>query len=162
MKGLPMSKVHFGGIPTAVDVRKLLQAFGEPTEGTEVTHDDIERVISHRRDSHRYRTVTNAWRQQLRRDHNIEMGAVPGVGFRCLNAEERVSAGINGIQSGARKQLRSIKRVCSVQTDDPVLTKKQELATRYGVALAAEHNAMMKQIEPPKPQQQMPRLARRA
>lgn len=154
-----MSKVFFGGIPTDMDVKKLNQAFGVPDAGAEITHDQIEATLGMDRKTNRYKAVTLRWRASMLRDHNIELGPVHGVGFKSLNSEERVSAGMAGMKSGSRKVLRSIKRADQVQTDDPVLTKKQDLMRRFGVAIAAEANTMARQIEPPKPQQQMLRVA---
>ncbi|MBI5259780.1 MAG: hypothetical protein HY855_24990 [Burkholderiales bacterium] len=156
-----MSKVHFGGIPTDVDVRKLADAFGVPAVGCEISHEDVERALGVDRHQHRYRTVTVAWRKKLEDSHGVVIGCIPGVGFRSLDEGEQMDAGFDAIKSGARKQLRGIKRAGRVKTNDPTLLKKQDLAVRYGIALAAEHNSMMKQIEPPKPQQQLPRLVRK-
>lgn len=154
-----MSKVHFGGIPTDVDVRKLVDEFGKPAVGSEITHEQIEQVLRIERASNRYKTVVSAWRKRLIDSHGIVMGAVAGVGYRSLNEAEQMDAGFLSIKHGARKQLRGIKAAARVLTSDPLLLKKQELATRYGIALAAEHNTMMKQIEPPKQPPQMPRLS---
>lgn len=154
-----MSKLFLGGIPTDIDVRKLIDAFGKPEIGAEVTHEQIEEVLGIGRDTNRYRGVTLAWRKKLERDHNIRMGSAAGVGYRSLSPSERISAAIVGTQQGARKQLRAIRSSDRVVTDDPVLQKKQELLHRYGIAIASEANSTMKQIEPPKPSQQMPRLA---
>ena len=150
-------KVFFGGIPTGGDVRLLVQTLGVPNAGDEFTHEQVEAALSIQRSESRYLSVTKAWRDQMRRDHNIDLAAVPGVGFRALLPDERISAGVKGVQSGIRKQLRSIRRADSVRTDDPALLAKQTLMRRYGVALAAEANKLAQQLEPPKPQDQQPR-----
>lgn len=152
-----MSKVFFGGTPTAIDVRKLVDVFGVPDVGTEITHEQVEACIGLKRTQTRYRTVTLAWRGSLLREHNVDLSAERGTGFRALAPDERVSAGVVGVQSGVRKQMRSIKRADMAVTDDPVLMHKQNTLRRYGVLLAAESTSLMKTIEPPKAPDQLPR-----
>lgn len=155
-----MSKTYFGGIPTSVDTRRLDEQFAGLMDGDEITHDEIEVVIGVRRGSSRYRTVTDAWRRSLLREKNIELAAVSGVGFRCLPPAERISASVRGVQSGMRKQLRSITRSAMVRTEDEGLRRKQDLLQRYGAVLRAEASKTMQEIEPPKPTQSQPRLVR--
>lgn len=155
-----MSKVFFGGMPTQIDVDKLREAFPAIEEGDEVRHEDIEAVLGLERGSNRYKTVVEAWRKRLLND-GIDLGAVAGIGLKSLNATERIEKSVDGFQSGTRKQLRSIKRSQLVRTDDPILTAKQDTLRRWGVMVADNHNKMIKEIEPPKPQQQMPRLVPR-
>jgi hypothetical protein len=157
-----MSKMFFGGMPTDIDVRRLEEAFPKLQEGDDISHEQVEAVIGVDHTKSRYRVVTNAWRKQLLRDSNIELGSVSGVGFRCLKPEERISGSVKGFQQGVRKQMRSVKRSALVRTDDERLMKKQDLLRRYGAAIVNEATNMMKEIEPPKPQAQMPRIGPRA
>lgn len=153
-----MSKLFLGGVPTNADVRKLKEAFPEWIEGTEVSHEQVEKVIDLSRDSNRYRTVTMAWRRDLLTHSGIDLMAVAGIGFRCLNPSERIAASVDGFKSGTRKQMRAVRRSALVLTDDPMLIKKQDVLRRFGAAIAQEAGAMMKEIEPPRAQQQAPRL----
>ena len=152
-----MNKVHFGGIPTDGDVRILSERFGVPKPGDEIKHEDVESALRLQRNSNRYRAVTLAWRKRMLRDHNVDISAIPGTGFRCLTDSERVAAGVSGIQSGLRKQLHSVVRADRVQTDDESLRAKQDVLRRYGVALRAEATKAMRAMEPPKPVEQSPR-----
>lgn len=152
-----MSKVFFGGMPTQIDVDKLREAFPAIEEGDEIRHEDIESVLGLERGSNRYKTVVEVWRKKMLND-GVDLGALAGIGFKSLNPTERIEKSVDGFQSGTRKQLRSIKRSQLVRTDDPILTSKQDTLRRWGVAMADSHNKMMKEIEPPKPQTQMPRL----
>ena len=80
-----MSKLFLGGVPTDIEVRLLNEEFGQPEEGQEITHEDVEKTVKLNRKTSRYRAVTLAWRRALLEEHNIQLGAVPSVGFRCLN-----------------------------------------------------------------------------
>lgn len=154
------TSVFFGGVPTSAEVKQLIDTFGIPSEGDNLLHTTIAAAIGLDAKSNRYRTVTTAWRKKLLTDHNIDACAVAGEGFHFMEPHERVSAGIKGIKQASKKQLRSIKRVCSVRSDDPDIVHKQLLATRFGVALSEAHNSMVKQITMTKPAEQMPRIER--
>lgn len=155
---IEMSKLFLGGMPTGPDLRKLADAIGVPVVGQNISHQEVEDCLGHKRDSNRYRTVTTHWRRDLLRDHDVDLEAVPGVGFRVMSAAERVSTGKKGVQQGTRKVLRSITRADLVRTEDPQLQKAQEVLRRYGAAVRFEANRVMREIEPPKPQEQKPRL----
>lgn len=152
-----MSKAYFGGVPTALDVRRLEEHFGDLKPEAEITHEEVEQIIGVNRTEHRYRTVTNAWRKHMLTQSNIEIGAVNGIGFRVLSDAERVAGGIKGFQSGTKKQLRAVRRVGLVRTDDEILRRKQDVINRLGVAIASQATSMMKEIEPPKPTQALPK-----
>lgn len=122
----------------------------------------MEKLLGFKRDAARYRTVTSAWRKSCLNDDGKEIGAVAGVGFRCLNAAERISGSVKGFQQGTRKQMRSVRRSALVRTDDSNLQRKQDLLRRFGTAIAQEANTMMKEIEPPAAAKQLPRLVPRA
>lgn len=151
-----MAKLFLGGMPTDIDVRKLVERFGEPAIGVEIEHHEVEDCLGLNRKSARFRSVTLAWRRRLLKDHNIHLAAQPSVGFRSLDPAERISTALAGVQSGVRKQVRAVRGSDRVNTEDPVLLKKQALLHRYGIALATEASVMMRQIEPPKPPQQAP------
>lgn len=152
-----MGKAYFGGMPTDLDVRKLIEAFPALIEGARITHEEIEAVISVGRHSNRYRAITIAWRSKLLRDSNLEIGAVSGVGFEVRTSEGRMSSSIKGFQSGTKKQLRSVKRALLVKTEDPLLRQKQDLMQRFGAAIASQAGSLMKDIETPKAVEALPR-----
>ncbi len=157
-----MAKAFFGGIPTSIDVRKLREAFPSLREGDEITHEQVEAVIGSERHASRYRTVTSAWRRELLRNDGIEIGAVIGIGFRCLTPPERIDSSVAGVKAGARKQIRAVRRAEFVKTNDPVLVRKQGILRRLGVAVMQEMTSMAHQIEPPKASPQLPRLVPKA
>lgn len=104
-KEIEMSKqrLFLGGLPTEPDVRKLIDAFPRLEPGAEISHAEIAKVIGVDRDSDRYRTVTNAWRRLLKKDHNVRLKALPGVGFKSIDGMERVIDNMHGFTQGARK-----------------------------------------------------------
>jgi len=152
-----MSKLFLGGVPTAPDVKKLRTAFPEIAEGTDFTHEQIEAVIGLSPKSNRYRCVTLAWRKEMLNSHNIEIAAIPTIGFRALTGVERLDTNIKGFKQGTRKQGKSIRRVTMVRAETltQIEQSKQLHVMRLGAAVLSQASAMMKEIEPPKPKQQV-------
>lgn len=153
-----MSKPFFGGMPTEPDVKALQEAFPDVAKGETITHDAIEGVIRYSRQSGRYRIVVKAWRKHLLTTQNVDLGAIHGIGFRALNAEERINESIRGVRSGVRKTMRSVSRASYARTDDPVLVSKQDLLRRYGAAMSAQAANTFKQLDPPPAPQALPRI----
>lgn len=151
-----MSKIFFGGIPTAPDVKKLREAFPKIAEGTDFTHEQISAVLGGMDPkSSRYRCVTLAWRKEMLNTHNIEIAAVSNIGFRALCGAERLDTNVKGFKHGARKQGKHIRRVGMVRAE--TLTEQEQSKQlhfmRLGAAVLSQASSMMKEIEPPKPRE---------
>lgn len=78
------------GLPTKPDVDALLKAF--PPESIKpgewrVLDEQIHACIG-RAAGNRYRTVTDAWRRRLERDHNVIVYRQDSQGFYCPTAEQ--------------------------------------------------------------------------
>jgi hypothetical protein len=152
-----MSKPWFGGLPAAIDIRRLDESLGTLKVGDEITHEQVEGILGLTRSDRRYVTVTRAWRVAHMRDGR-EIGALRGIGFRVLNEVERVNGGWKGTQEGLRKAMRNIKRAVIVKTDDQMLVKKQDLLRRMSMVISSEATAIAREIEPPKAHQQAKRI----
>lgn len=147
-----MSKLFFGGIPTAPDVKKLREAFTDVKEGTDFDHEQIAAILGLDPRTSRYRSVTTAWRKEMLTQHNIEIAAVATIGFRALTGAERLDTNVKGFKHGARKQGKHIRRVGMVRAEtlsEPEQTKQLHVM-RLGAAVLSQASAMMKEIEPPK------------
>jgi hypothetical protein len=131
-----MGKLYLGGLPTEPDVRRLREELAL-REGDEVTHEQIEAILNLPRTSDRYRTITNVWRVRMLKDENMEIAAVPGVGFRCLVPAERVDENVKRFQRGTRQQGRSLNRMRRIHPDtlDHVSKTKLDHAARLGAAV---------------------------
>lgn len=125
------------GVPTKPDVDKLLERFGVPDPGTEISYTDIVRVITCERGSFRFASVTNAWRKILDRNHNIILRAIPGKGFAAMTSADRVLYCGSKYKSG----LRHVARSASVaeRTNRTGLTENQTRSldhlSRVGAAI---------------------------
>lgn len=147
------SEIYFRGAPTEIDVRKLLDALPSIQIGDQITHEQVQQITGLRYGSNRYTTVTNAWRKLLLEKHDIELGSVPGAGFKSLDAGERIDRNIDGMHHGLRKTVRSAKRVGVVSTDDPVQAHRRDTAVRSAAVIGFEHKRLRSDLKLPPPAQ---------
>jgi hypothetical protein len=82
-----MSKIITGGVPYALDVKRLTEAFpvNDLTEDRVITHEDLEGTIQLRRGTQRYYGVINSWLHKMKQEAGIYMIWEPGDGVKVLN-----------------------------------------------------------------------------
>jgi hypothetical protein len=92
------TKLHFGGIPTDIDIKKLRDAFPESRmkAGDKFTYGEIEALLMIQRSDNRFKTVTNRWRNIIERSTGIRIAAMgnnSGDGFfKVLSEPEKLQA----------------------------------------------------------------------
>lgn len=152
-----MSRLFLGGIPTAPDVKKLRTAFPEIKEGDQITHEQVEAVLKLDAKSSRYRSITTSWRKELLNELNLELAALPTIGYRCLPAGERLTTNIKGFRQGTRKQGKSVRRVIMIEAEklSDVDQAKQLHMMRLGQAVVAQATSVMKELNGPKASEQI-------
>jgi len=125
-------KIYFGGVPTDGELKLLLEAFDDLKEEAVITHDQITEVIGVEWKTDRYRTVTDRWKKTIFREQNIDIAAIPSVGFRVLTPDERVKYGIKDAGSAHRKLTRARTRTGRADTKrlSEQMLLKQEHAMR--------------------------------
>lgn len=157
-----MSKLFLGGIPTAPDVKKLREAIGELIEGRDIAHDEVRAILGLEPRSSRYRSVTTAWRREMLNEHNIEISAIPSIGFRVLPQAEQLTTNIKGFKQGTRKQGKSVRRIAQIETEKLSEAEQQKHMhmVRLGTQVVQHAGSIIKQIEPPKAQEQLSLLRR--
>lgn len=99
-----MSKLYFGGIPTKIDVDKLMALELQP--GAALPYADVEALIQVERGTNRFRTVTDAWRKRLFREKLIQSSAY-GETFHLLTPDEAHDRGREGISRVGRMVRRT-------------------------------------------------------
>lgn len=124
---------YFKGIPTKIDVEKLVEYHGVPAEGTIFTFDQLAESAGLLRDSHRFRTVLNAWRKQLFRDHNILLVSIGQGRLKASEPGERIDWASRKVHSGRRAIGRAI--VVAYQTDQKRLTDDKQKTARDIVSM---------------------------
>lgn len=150
--------IHFGGLPTAPQVRKLEEAYPdlEALRGTNILHADIERLIGEKRGEGRYKTVTNSWRKRAE-DKNFVIdgeGEAVGVGFRVLTHAEQAEHSRKRRKRGIRQIRRGFTEAVGVNTaklsdEQRRLHEKDMLA--FGRLNAAVLESRRPQIVAPQP-----------
>jgi len=127
--------VFNAGVPTAPDVAKLDAKWPEMNEGDKISKADVATVIAEPVESHRFKTVVDAWRRKLYRERNIYLGAVSGYGWKVLDRRERCEAGGHKLKVGLRATKRGGALV--VATDRTGLPAEVCRAADHVVALSA-------------------------
>jgi len=116
------------GRPTSPDTEKVLSLFAPFSESTLVEHAKIEQALKEVRTSNRYRSIIVSVRKRCAREHNIELQAVPGVGYRIPFGPEQIRLGTKKTRRGVR-QIASGTRVVAMVSDDR-LPNEQDRKTR--------------------------------
>lgn len=99
-------KVLFNGLPTKIDVDKIIDRYGVPAEGQLIPYQDIADLISVRVDTGRFRTVTTAWRKRLFREYNVLVNVKTGEGFYRANDTDRVETASHKVTSGKKSIMK--------------------------------------------------------
>lgn len=63
--------LFLNGIPYAIDLKKLDDEFGVPSEGQSFGYQALAKCIGYPVDSSRYKGVIDAWRKKLLKNHNV-------------------------------------------------------------------------------------------
>lgn len=124
------------GIPTAPDVKRLGDAVGVPAIGTVIEYKAVEDAIGSKRDSSRFRSVTEAWRKKLEREHNILVVAIANVGFKFATPSERVENSAMRFKSGLRK-IRRAATIAEATPDDGLTPDEKRARAHIGATGAA-------------------------
>ena len=101
-----MAKTFFRGVPTEVDVKRLEDAFGIPSEDTLIDYGEIENALQLAKDSSRFETVLRAWRGKLEREYNLLMVSVRGQGIKAATPDTRVTWASKKLKQGRRAIVR--------------------------------------------------------
>jgi hypothetical protein len=155
LKGIPC----LGGIPTKPDVDILLGAFAVPEEDQLITYEQIGAVIGIEYNGPkmaRYRTVVDAWRKHLAREHRLFSDPEIGVGIRFSTPSQRVDSGTKKIASAVKAVSKTISGVLDIPVERKgELTPEQrnrcdKLTANCAVMITAYKTASRKQLEAPK------------
>lgn len=142
------------GIPTAPEVSALRAEWPEIKQGDFLPYPDIERIAKCKRGSHRWVSVTQAFRKQLLRELNLFLVPDPGKGFKVATNAERVHHHANSYKS----HVRGVKRASALAstTPDDGLGAQEKIVRQHlmmvGAAIDLADKTHAKQITFPVPQ----------
>src|SRR5574343_393784 len=100
------AKPLFCGVPTKIDVDKLMDLFKRFKEGDIIPYTDVESVGSVTRNTGRYGSVVSAWRRRMMREANALLIAVPNEGYRIETPAERMTYSAAQTFQGRKRILR--------------------------------------------------------
>lgn len=135
-------RIFLGGVPTKVDVDKLVEHFGVPGIDVLIRWSDIEKCLGISKHKARFGTVVDAWRRFLMEKHNVYLGAVHGYGLRACNPPDRVVASSTQQKHAFRKIVRA--SVLAATTDPTELTPEQRSVRDHVVNVGAVHKLAVK------------------
>jgi hypothetical protein len=104
---LLMHQDDLDGIPTAPDVKRMVAKFGIPEIGQLIPYSETAECIGFACVTPRWRTVIQAWRKLLYREHNVYLRAECAKGFVAADPSERVHISASGYKGALRKVVRS-------------------------------------------------------
>jgi hypothetical protein len=103
-------KTFFGGIPTAVDVKKLQEKWPvqEMNPGDIFLYSDVSALIKADIRSNRFKTVTNKWRRDLEHSDGVLIGTADSDKFVVLSDSQKLNLSGSKLRTAGRAVRRSI------------------------------------------------------
>lgn len=126
------------GIPTKLDVDKLLETFTQPKENDVILWSEIEEATGLSKGQYRFNTVVNAWRTALERDFDILLYAIPGEGLAVADANTKIDLASRKIElndKGKKKWVERTFRVKASNLDEVRRDTQSRILTAYGAML---------------------------
>lgn len=100
--------MFFRGVPTDPDVKLLTDAFPKiPTEV--IPYGAIEEIIGVSKDTNRFKSVLEAWKNKIERETNEILITIRGEGVKLATPKERVTYCGKKINSGVKFVARGAK-----------------------------------------------------
>lgn len=133
-----MSTKVVRGIPTKLDVDKLLETFTQPKENDVIMWSEIEEATGLKKGQYRFNTVVNAWRTALERDFDILLYAIPGEGLAVADANTKIDIASRKIELGDRGKKKWVERTFRVKAsnlDEVRRDTQSRILTAYGAML---------------------------
>ena len=133
-----MSTKVVRGIPTKLDVDKLLETFTQPKENDVIMWSEIEEATGLSKGQYRFNTVVNAWRTALERDFDILLYAIPGEGLAVADANTKIDLASRKIElndKGKKKWVERTFRVKAHELDEVRRDTQSRILTAYGAML---------------------------
>ena len=106
-----MGKIFRGGVPYAVDIRRLTEAFPVPslTEGRVIKHEQLEEIVNSPKASQRYYGVINSWIAQMKNSNGVFMIWEASIGIRVLDPAGILSYAENRTRQKIRQTGKAVK-----------------------------------------------------
>lgn len=137
----------FGGIPTKIDVDRLMELIAKFKEGDLVPYPDIESSIGEKRTTHRFRSVVTAWRKRLMKEKNFLLIAITNEGYKIALPDERMTFSAAQAFQGRKKIMRG--SAVAAATDETRLSPEHKKLREHLQTLPAR--LRLAELTAPKP-----------
>lgn len=144
---MPRHSLYFGGVPTEIELKWLLDTFGVPEENWSVDYEEVAALLKVTPKTPRFRTITNRWRKTIYRDHNVLVVAKNGK-FIALDPSGRLSVSKGDIRQGVRKALRGRAKLLATDRDRLTGQEQQEFDHATLLSAAVEGAARLQSKRP--------------
>lgn len=134
--------IYRGGVPTDPEIRTLREAYPEKDmqPGTVIPYADVEALIGVERGENRWLSITTRWRKMVERETGrVVLGVEPGVGFRVLDAVQKIDLGFSKMAAAVRNSRRAYVLTSRVEVAGLPSEEKDRLLTlqkRSGALIA--------------------------
>lgn len=154
-------KLFFGGLPTDIEVRKLIEHFAVPAARL-YPFRELAEACGHAwpQDRNRLKVVFTRWRKRLEHDYQLVSEGVPGEGIKVLAESERTQHGIRFARIGTKKSRRGLVRIMMTDAkkiDDPKARAEAEHAQQVAARILPTLAQNVKALTPPSPPSALPR-----
>lgn len=154
-------KLFFGGLPTDIEVRKLIEHYAVPAARL-YAYQELAEVCGHAwpQDRNRLKVVFTRWRKRLERDYQLVSEGLPGEGIKILAESERTQHGTRYARIGTRKARRGLVRIMltdASKIDDPKARAEAEHAQMVASRILPTLAQNVKALTPPSPPPALPR-----
>lgn len=123
--------LYRGAIPTEPDVNALMEQIGVPEEGSQISYDQITKVIGVDRKTSRWHSVVSAWRKELLDNNGIVLKAIANEGFDVLTDNGKAGAVMEYV-GRARNAFRRADKVARRVNPAKLADDKRAAFDHYG------------------------------
>jgi hypothetical protein len=149
------TKYFRSGVPTAPDIVRIMDTIGVPVEGMKIPYETIESILGVTSKTHRWKSVTNAWREELLKKYGMTTKC-EGRHYIMQTDSERLTSGTDFLKSAVKKTEKAAQYV-SLCREDKLDSNEQRIkhaiqrtASQIQVAYLEERkNISHKQLSPP-------------
>ncbi len=146
--------VFRNGVPTAPDVKKLLDTFPVHSmqEGQILSYDDVARIIGVHIRSSRFKTVTAAWRKTLEQTTKIVLKTLSGRGFMVATDRSKLDMAVSKYNTATKMMTKAVVITTKIDTakldssERETMTKLQKNAGLIAVTNAAKRPAILPEL----------------
>ena len=152
-------KTHYSikdGLPTGPDVAIIRKEYQDLSHGDEIPYENLEQLLGLKRNTSRFRAVTDAWRRQLKEQQGLVIGCAREHGFYVATPEQIVSTTTETLAQIGRKARRQRENLGTIHPEKEA--DRDRIQHHMRILLHVEQNMKTerKNLAPPSKHQTLP------